>query len=124
MRIGDTEYRAKKGDMLVVRPWEEVYGVPCKNKEYGRYLHIAVKKEFFTEVAAEAAEEGKFMDQDEAEAYFAKLNDLGISDQGARRDHELIDLEGKGDGFELTCTYATDMKILRITYYCTGKVTY
>jgi len=58
--VNNVEYRPKKGDMLVIQPWEEIYGVPSKTKEYGKYLHIAVKKEFFREIAAEAAGGGSF----------------------------------------------------------------
>lgn len=54
-RINNVEYRVKKGDMLVVQPFEEVYGVPCKTKKYGKYLHIAVKKDFFQKISAEIA---------------------------------------------------------------------
>jgi AraC family transcriptional regulator len=54
-RINDVEYRVKKGDMLAVKPWDRVYGVPGNDEEYGKYLHIAVKREFFTEIAAEMA---------------------------------------------------------------------
>ena len=39
--------------MLVVQPWEEVYGFPGKTKEYGKYLHIAVKKDFFQKISVE-----------------------------------------------------------------------
>jgi len=59
-RINNVEYRVKKGDMLVIQPWEGIYGVPGKNKEYGKYLHIAVKKDFFMEIASELACEGEF----------------------------------------------------------------
>jgi AraC-like DNA-binding protein len=55
VRVHDVEYRLKKGDMLAVKPWEGLYGVPCKAKEYGKYLHIAVKKDFFESIATEAA---------------------------------------------------------------------
>jgi|GEM_PF-6151161 len=58
-----------------------------------------------------------FMSQSEAEAYFAKLKDLVISPDGARRDNELIWVKGAGDGFTLSCTYDTHMNILSITYY-------
>jgi AraC-like DNA-binding protein len=60
IRVNTVEYRVKKGDMLVIQPWEGIYGVPCKTKVYGKYLHIAVKKEFFREIAAEAAGGGSF----------------------------------------------------------------
>ncbi|NLT95502.1 MAG: AraC family transcriptional regulator [Clostridia bacterium] len=59
-KVNDVEYHVKKGDMLVIQPWEGIYGVPGENKEYGKYLHIAVKKEFFQEIAAEIAKEGTF----------------------------------------------------------------
>lgn len=55
IKINDNEYRVKKGDMLVIQPWEGIYGVPSKTKEYGKYLHIAVKKDFFREIADETA---------------------------------------------------------------------
>ncbi len=59
-KVGDVLYRVKKGDMLVIQPWDEVYGEPGEAKVHGKYLHIAVKKEFFAEVAAEIAGEGGF----------------------------------------------------------------
>lgn len=59
-RINKVEYHPKKGEMLVVQPWDEVYGVPSNTKEYGKYLHIAVKKDFFREIADETAKEGTF----------------------------------------------------------------
>jgi len=55
IRINDKEYCVKKGDLIMIQPWDGVYGVPCGMKKYSKYLHIAVKKEFFTEIAAEAA---------------------------------------------------------------------
>lgn len=60
IRINNVEYGVKTGDMLVVQPWEGIYGVPGKTKEYGKYLHIAIKKEFFGEIATEAARGGTF----------------------------------------------------------------
>jgi len=53
--INNVEYHTKKGDMLVVQPWDKVYGVPGKTKEYGKYLHIAVRKDFFQKISAEIA---------------------------------------------------------------------
>lgn len=41
--------------MLVIQPWEEVYGVPGDKREHGKYLHIAVKKEFFHKISSEIA---------------------------------------------------------------------
>lgn len=54
-RVGSIEYRVKKGDMLAIQPWEEVYGVPSETEQYGRYLTISVKKEFFKKVSTEVA---------------------------------------------------------------------
>lgn len=52
-RVGNAEFKVKKGDMLVIQPWEEVYGIPCDAKTRGKYLHIAVKKEFFADITSE-----------------------------------------------------------------------
>lgn len=41
IRINNVEYRVKKGDMSVVQPWQEIYGIPGKTKDFGKYLHIA-----------------------------------------------------------------------------------
>ena len=60
VKIGEVEYHVKKGDMLVIQPWEPVYGVPGKAREYDRYLHIAIKKDFFLEIDSEAAGEEPF----------------------------------------------------------------
>ncbi|MGE5614810.1 MAG: helix-turn-helix domain-containing protein [Bacillota bacterium] len=54
-RINNVDYQVKKGDMVVVQPWDKIYGVPCKTKEYGKYLHIAVKKDFFQKISSEIA---------------------------------------------------------------------
>lgn len=75
IRINNVEYRPKKGQMMVVQPWEEIYGIPS-NKEYGKYLHIAVKKEFFQEIAAEAAREGTFAFKHIKGDYSSHLLDL------------------------------------------------
>lgn len=45
-RVNGCEYKLKKGSLMVIQPWQEVYGVPCENREYGKYVHIAVKKDF------------------------------------------------------------------------------
>lgn len=47
----------KKGDMLVIQLWDEIYGVTGKNKEFGKYLYIAVKKDFSQKISAEIAGE-------------------------------------------------------------------
>ena len=59
-KVGSVLYQVKKGDMLVIQPWEEVYGVPCEANAHGKYLHIAVKKEFFKSIADETAGEDVF----------------------------------------------------------------
>lgn len=59
-RVGNVEYKVKKGDMLVIQPWEEVYGVPWNTKVHSKYLHIAVKTEFFNGIAAEIARGNQF----------------------------------------------------------------
>lgn len=74
--VNNVEYRAQKGDMLVVQPWEEVYGVPCNNKKLGKYLHIAVKTDFFGEIAAELAGEGVFAFKRIHGQYSSRLLDL------------------------------------------------
>jgi len=55
MKINDVEYRAKKGDVVVIRPWDKIYGIPGESEEYGKFLHIAVKKELFQKIADEIA---------------------------------------------------------------------
>lgn len=59
-RVRDVEYKVRKGDLLVIQPWDEVYGVPGSNKAHGKYLHIAVKKEFFSGIASEIARGEQF----------------------------------------------------------------
>ena len=54
-KVSNVEYSVKKGDLLVIQPWEEVYGVPGDNQEHGKYLNIAIKEEFFHEVSTEIA---------------------------------------------------------------------
>lgn len=54
-KVGNVEYKVRKGDLLVIRPWEEVFGIPGSSRNRGKYLHIAVKKEFFTEIASEVS---------------------------------------------------------------------
>jgi len=76
MRINNVEYRIKKGDMVVIQPWEEIYGIPSNNKEYGKYLHIAIKKEFFREIADEAAREEAFQFKRIQGHYSSHLLDL------------------------------------------------
>ncbi|MEG6612924.1 AraC family transcriptional regulator [Pseudoclostridium thermosuccinogenes] len=54
-RVNNVEYRLKKSVMLVIQPWERIYGVPGKAKNYGKYLHIAVRKDFFQKISTEVA---------------------------------------------------------------------
>ncbi len=54
-RIDDRDYHTKKGSLLVVEPWQKVYGLPNENVKQGKYIHIAVNKDFFRKVAAETA---------------------------------------------------------------------
>ena len=75
-RINNVEYHAKKGDMLVIQPWEEIYGVPCKAKEYDKYLHIAVRKDFFQKISAEIAGEKPFVFKRAHGHYSHQLLDL------------------------------------------------
>lgn len=53
-RVDGCEYRLKKGGFMIIQPWQEVYGTPSENREYGKYMHVAVKREFFARIAAEA----------------------------------------------------------------------
>jgi len=75
-RINNIEYRPKKGDMIVIQPWEEIYGVPCKTKEYGKYLHIAVKDDFFQSISTEIANGKTFAFKNVQGRYSNHLLDL------------------------------------------------
>lgn len=54
-RVNGCEYKLEKDGLLVIQPWQEVYGIPFGNRKYGKYMHIAIRKEFFMKIAAEAA---------------------------------------------------------------------
>lgn len=62
LKISNVEYKVRKGDLVVIQPWVEFCGVHTESREYGKYLHIAVKTDFFKSVSEEAArgEEFKF----------------------------------------------------------------
>lgn len=75
-KVGDVAYQVKKGDMLVIRPWEEVYGIPCENRHYGKYLHVAVKKGFFEEITAEMLQGEDFAFKHAQGHYSNQLLDL------------------------------------------------
>ena len=76
MRVDNRQYKLKKGDLLVIQPWQEVLGIPRENKKYGKYMHIAVNKKFFTKIAAEAASGEAFAFRHPQGAYSAPLLDL------------------------------------------------
>ncbi len=80
-RVNGCECKLKKGGLLVIQPWQKVYGVPCDNRRYGKYMHIAVKKDFFLEIAAEAACGEAFAFQRIQSVYSAQLLDLAGSFQ-------------------------------------------
>lgn len=75
--INGVAYRANKGEMLVVQPWQGVYGIPGSgNKENVKFMHIAVKNEFFREIAAETAGAGDFSFPRVHGSYSRRLLDL------------------------------------------------
>lgn len=76
-KINDCTYKPRKGSLLVIQPWEEVYGVPDETKKnYERYLHIAVEKSFFQRVAKEAAGGGEYEFKRVHNVYSKQLLDL------------------------------------------------
>jgi AraC family transcriptional regulator len=74
--INNIEYHVKKGDMLLVKPWDSIYGVPCGNKSFAKYLQISVKKEFFEDIAIEAIGEEPFVFKSIHGNYGSRLLDL------------------------------------------------
>lgn len=75
-RISNVDYQLKKGDMIVVQPWEKVYGVPCENIKNARYIHIAINKTFFQKVAEGTVLEGVFTFKRIQNAYSKQLLEL------------------------------------------------
>jgi len=76
-KINDCTYKPRKGSLLVIQPWEEVYGVPDETKKnYERYLHIAVEKSFFQRVAKGAAGGGEYEFKRVHNVYSKQLLDL------------------------------------------------
>jgi len=75
-RVDGFECKMQKGGLLVIKPWQEVYGIPCENRKFGKYMHIAVKKDFFLRVAAEAAGGEPFAFKRMQGAYSEQLLDL------------------------------------------------
>ncbi|PWJ50506.1 helix-turn-helix domain-containing protein [Faecalicatena contorta] len=55
IRVKDVDYRLEKGDLLVVQPWDKLTTISCG--EYGqcKYIHIAVKRNFFQKISTEIA---------------------------------------------------------------------
>ena len=75
-RVDGCECRLQKNGLLVIQPWQEVYGIPCENRKFGKYMHIAVKKDFFIRMAAEAACGDLFEFKQIQGVYSAQLLDL------------------------------------------------
>ena len=76
-RVSGCEYQLKKGGLLVIQPWQEVYGIiPFENRKFGKYTHIAIKKEFFNKIATEAARGDTFEFKHIQGVYSTQLLDL------------------------------------------------
>ena len=74
--ISDVEYAVKKGDMLVIQPWERVYGLEGETQKQGKYLNITVKKEFFQKICEEVAGGEAFRFKRIQSTYSKQLLDL------------------------------------------------
>ncbi|MGI6192009.1 MAG: helix-turn-helix domain-containing protein [Christensenellales bacterium] len=75
MTVAGREYKLKKGDLLVIRPWEEVFGYPSE-KKYGKYINISIKKDFFERTAAQTAGGEPFSFKQMQGRYSAQLLDI------------------------------------------------
>ncbi|HYE83178.1 MAG TPA: helix-turn-helix transcriptional regulator [Clostridia bacterium] len=75
-RINNCEYQGRKGSFIAVQPWQEVYGVPCDNRKQGRYMHIAIKKDFFRKITAEIAGEEGYVFKRVQNVYSRQLLDI------------------------------------------------
>ncbi|HHW00629.1 MAG TPA: helix-turn-helix transcriptional regulator [Clostridiaceae bacterium] len=76
-KINNCAYKPRKGSLLVIQPWEEIYGVPDDNKKrYDKYIHIAVEKNFFRRIAKEAAGGGEYEFKRIQNVYSKQLLDL------------------------------------------------
>lgn len=75
-KINGCPFTLHKGSLLVVQPWQEIYGVPAENKTYGKYIHIAVKTEFFTKVAEAIRLDEAFEFKQVQHTYSKQLLDL------------------------------------------------
>jgi len=76
-KINNCAYKPQKGSLLVIQPWEEVYGVPGDDKKrYDKYIHIAVEKSFFQRIAKEAAGGGEYEFKRIQNVYSKQLLDL------------------------------------------------
>lgn len=87
-KINNYAYKPHKGSLLVIQPWEEVYGVPDDNKKsYDKYIHIAVEKSFFRRVAKEVAGGGEYEFKRIHNTYSKQLLDLIGNFQREMMDH-------------------------------------
>jgi len=76
-KINNYAYKPVKGSLLVVQPWEEVYGIPDdRKKRYDKYIHIAVEKSFFQRIAKEAAGGSEYEFKRIQNVYSKQLLDL------------------------------------------------
>lgn len=76
MTVAGRPYSPRKGDLLVIRPFEPVIGFPDEGKKYGKYMNISVKKDFFQKIAAESARGEDFAFGRLQGRYSAQLLDL------------------------------------------------
>lgn len=86
-KISNCEYQFKKGSMMVVQPWEEICVDACENMKYGKYIHIAVKTDFFRKIAREIAGGEAFEFQRISNIYSKQLLDLIGNFQKELMDH-------------------------------------
>ena len=87
-KINNYAYKPQKGSLLVIQPWEEVYGVPNENrKKYDKYMHIAVEKNFFRRIAKEAASGEEYEFKRIQNIYSKQLLDLIGNFQREMMDH-------------------------------------
>ncbi len=87
-KINNCAYQTKKGSLLVIQPWVEIYGVPNESrKKYDKYMHIAVEKNFFRRIAKEAAGGEEFEFKRIHNVYSKQLLDLIGNFQREMMDH-------------------------------------
>ncbi|WP_341875931.1 AraC family transcriptional regulator [Defluviitalea saccharophila] len=87
-KINNCAYKPQKGSLLVIQPWDEVYGVPDDNKKtYGKYINITVEKSFFRRIAKEAAGGGEYEFKHIQNVYSKQLLELIGNFQREMMDH-------------------------------------